>query len=420
MSEQQPTKSKQNIIRFPSTRKERRRMLRESRDPRVRLTVLLRAVCGWLLVVATVLFLLSNYQLFTPTSIRSLAEYAIAGLKQHEGDITTINYANSTFSDAALFDAGIAYADNDSLYLARPGSVTTMKYTLGYSSPVVEANDNYVLVYDRGGMQAVLTNSATAVAELTVDSAIITGSIGQDGHFVLVTDEQGYRTAVAVYDASGNEVFKYQSSEYYIVSSCLSPDGKTLAVLAFRQDGVSLHSHVLFYDVSSGSLNSDVTLEDALGMALCYPENGTAAALCDDGLYLVHRGGDAEHVLTSASSDMIAFTTQDNILALATRSYSGGARSDLYTVRGGTLSGPYSLSEEPSALAVSAKGTAVLSASGVTVYDTSFTPQWSNTEAVGARRVLLTDDGTVCALYTKNARLFTAHSEHSEDLTNAY
>lgn len=417
MSEQQPTKSKQNIIRFPSSRKERRRLLRESKDPRVRLTALLRSVCGWLLVVCTVLFLLSNYRLFTPTSIRSLAEYAVAGFKQHEGDITTINYENGTFSDAALFEAGIAYADNDSLFLARPGSVTTMKHTLGYSSPVVETSDDYVLVYDRGGMQAVLTNSATAVAELSLDSAIITGSMGQDGRFVLVTDEQGYRTAVAVYDTSGKEVFKYQSSEYYIVSADLSPDGKTLAALAFRQDGVTLNSHVLFYDVSSGSLDADVTLEDTLGMALCYSGN-TAAVLCDDGLYMIGRGGEAEHTLTVASSDLISLTAHDNTLAIATRSYSG-ARSDLYTIRGGTLSGPYALSEEPSALAVSAAGTAVLSASGVTVYDTSFTPQWRNTEAVGARRVLMTKDGTVCALYTKNARLFTAHSEHSEEVTNA-
>ena len=420
MSEQQPTKPKQNIIRFPSSRKERRRLLRENRDPRVRITTLLRSVCGWLLLVSVVLFLLSNYRLFTPTSIRSFAEYAIAGMRQHEGDITTINYENGTFSDAELFESGIAYADNDSLFLARPGSVTTMKYTLGYSSPVVEANSSYVLVYDRGGMRAALTNSATVVAELDLGSAIITGSIGRDGKFVLVTDDQGYRTAVTVYDASGKEVFKYQSSEYYIVSASLSPDGKTLAALAFRQDGVALNSYMLFYDVSSGTLDANVTLEDTLGMALCYPESGTAAALCDDGLYLVHRNGEAEHVLTAAASDLISFTTHGEMLALATRSYSSGARSDVYTIRGGTLSGPYSLSAEPSALAISAAGTAVLSAPGATMHDTSLAPQWSNTEAVGARRVLLTDDGTVCALYTKNARLFTARSEHSEDLTNAY
>ena len=46
-------------------------------------------------------------------------------------------------------------------------------------------------------------------------------------------------------------------------------------------------------------------------------------------------------------------------------------------------------------------------------------PLWHNSEAVGARSVLLTDDGTLFALYAKNTRLFTAHSEQSEDISHA-
>ena len=84
----------------------------------------------------------------------------------------------------------------------------------------------------------------------------------------------------------------------------------------------------------------------------------------------------------------------------------------------GKLSEPRGLEEEPSALAVSGAGVAALSASGVSVYNTGLVPQWSNADAVGARRLLLTDDGTVYALYTRNARLFTAHSERSEEIAD--
>ena len=72
--------------------------------------------------------------------------------------------------------------------------------------------------------------------------------------------------------------------------------------------------------------------------------------LCDDGLYLVTRRGSSEHALTVGTSDLIAVATRDNAMVLAIRSYSGGARSDLYTVRGGTVYGPEPLDEEPSAL----------------------------------------------------------------------
>lgn len=419
MSEQQPRKNKQNIIRFPSSGKERRRLLREHKDPRLRITAAARTICGWLLVIGTFLFLLTNYSLFSPSSLRSLVQYTIAGLHRTDDAITTITYQNGTFSDGALFHSGLAYADSDSLFLARPGGTTDLQYALGYSDPVVETNGDYVLAYDRGGMQAALVNAAGPTAELTLSSPIITGSIGKGGRFVLVTDEQGYHTAVSVYDAHGKEIFKFQSSDYYIVSAGLSPDGKTLAALAFQQNGVSLDSHVQFYDVSNGKLHADAALPNALGIELCYTDNNTAAVLCDDGLYLVNRRGTAEQVLTSASGDLIAFAKQDNALALATRSYAGNARADLYTVRGGTLSGPYALPEEPTALSVSSAGTAVLSASGAAVYDSTFAPRWRNSDAVGARRLLLTGDGTLFALYTKNARIFTARSTNSEDLSHA-
>ena len=111
MSEQQPTQKKQNIIRFPASKKERRRLLRESKDKRVRLVGTLRMACGWLLIIGTALFLLTNYQLFSPSSLRSFAEYAAAGLQRREGDITTINYESGAFSDGALFQNGLAYAE---------------------------------------------------------------------------------------------------------------------------------------------------------------------------------------------------------------------------------------------------------------------------------------------------------------------
>ena len=48
MSEQNP---KQNIIRFPLSRRERRQRLFDSKDARIRTTALLRMLCGWALVL---------------------------------------------------------------------------------------------------------------------------------------------------------------------------------------------------------------------------------------------------------------------------------------------------------------------------------------------------------------------------------
>ncbi len=417
MSDQKNTPPHQNVIRFPVSQWERRQRMRESRDPRIRATAVLASICGWALLAGTILFLIMNYRAFSPTSLHTLANYIVAGARSHDGDITTINYENETFNDGALFESGLAYADSDALFLSRAGSMTTLRYGLGYSDPAVESCSSHVLVYDRGGVNAALVNSASATAELELESTILNGSIGKDGHFVLVTNEHGYRTAAAVYDTAGKEVFKYRASEYYIVSAQLSPDCKTLSVMGFRQNGITLESHVLFFDVASGKQYADAVLSDSLGISLTYSENSAAFVLCDNGLFRITRIGNYEQLLELSAQDLIASTSQSTMMAIAVRSYQNGARCDLYTVRGGTLHGPYGLPEEPSTLAISNAGTAVLSAAGVSVYNTAGQPLWHNTDAVGAHRVLMTDDGTVFLLYTRNARIFTAHSTQSEELT---
>ena len=127
-----------NLIRFPATG-----------DPRIRFVTKLRFVCGWLLAVGAFCFVLTHYGLFAPSAIQRTVQYALAGARQHEGDITNIEFENDIFSDGALFESGLAYADSDALYLSRPGSMTTFQVTIGYSNPVVESCQTNVLVYDR-------------------------------------------------------------------------------------------------------------------------------------------------------------------------------------------------------------------------------------------------------------------------------
>lgn len=408
-----PQRTPRNVVHFPRSRQERARLLRESVDPRARLCGRLRKACGWLLVFCSIAFCIVNYRLLTPSSIRSMASFAAAGLRQGGGDLTSIPYENGSFRDAALFSSGLAYADSDSLYFARPGGALMMRYALPFTSPVVESSHDFVLAYERGGHGVGLYNTYAPVAELTQSSSIITGTISPNGSFAIVTDEQGYRTAVYVYDSRGNSVFQWQSSKYYIVSAALSDDGKQLAVLAFDQQSATLDTHLLLFRTDRQEVQSDQVLSGALGLQATFLSDNSVAALCDNGLYLVKSKGEPVQLLSFATSDLLSFSISEGTVAVATRSYVGGARSDVYLLRGDKLSAPLSISEEPTALALSRSGLAILTASGVSVYKTDLSPVWHNPEAVGARRVLLADDGTVYALYSKNARLFTARTTQS-------
>ena len=81
MSEQNP---KQNIIRFPLSRRERRQRLLDSKDARIRTTASLPHALRLALVLGTALFLIANYRIFTPTSLRTLGSYIAAGIRSHD------------------------------------------------------------------------------------------------------------------------------------------------------------------------------------------------------------------------------------------------------------------------------------------------------------------------------------------------
>lgn len=408
------------MIHFPSSRKRKELLQRRiEKDIRAKVCIRLRTACGWLLLTCFLLFLLSHYYLFTPSSMSNIVNYAVSGMRQHEGDLATITFSGGNFSDAALLGAGLAYADGDALYIASPGSPGTVAQKLGYSEPVVESSDEYILAYDRGGTRALLSRSFSLLGELTLTAPIVTGSLADNGYFVLITDEQGYHTACTVYDSQAKEVFQWCSSEYYIISAALSSDKKTLAVLAFRQEDLTMTTHVFFYNINYEEQTvPDALLSDCLGMELIWLSHGAVGVLADNGLHVVRSDGTAEQVLHIPRGDLLAFALHNRMMAVALRSYSGESRSNIYLLRAdGALHGPFPLSEEASAVAVSEAGFAALTGSGVFMYRQDASPLWRNAEAVGAKRILLTNDGTIIALFAKYAHLFTEHSRQSEDLS---
>ena len=59
---------------------------------------------------------------------------------------------------------------------------------------------------------------------------------------------------------------------------------------------------------------------------------------------------------------------------------------------------------------------AILTSSGLTVYNSSMRALWKNESAIGAQDINLTDDGGVWIIYSKQAEHVSTSSDTSEDL----
>ncbi len=406
----------QNVTPFPTSRRERRRLLRRSGDVRLRVVSALRALTGWVLTVAVLAFLAVNFRLLSPESLRRTASYARAGLTAAQGDLHTIPYASGSASDAAVFDGGLVLADSDTIYVSKPGGLNQLTLQLSYAHIALDASQNFILAYDRGAKGLTLANALSTLVQTELHSDILAASVSDQGDYVVVSGESGYKSAVTVYSSEGKQKYKWSSSEYYVQSAALSISGRRMAALGFRMNGTALESKLLFFDLGAEDIAGEVSLGAALGLEVRFLSESTVGALCDTGAFVVSRAGKLLAQQSYDADDLLGFGWGGQHLVYATRSYVRAARSELHLLDGdGHAPEPLYLSQELQSLSCAAGQVAVLTPTGLHLYDSALRPLWSDTAAAGGRRVLLGDDGTAFVLMSKHARLFTKNTVEGPD-----
>lgn len=398
----------ENVSAFPMSRKERKRLLRRSRDGRLRMLLVARTITGWALAIGVIAFIMVNYRLFAPESIKRWTSYAKMGITATTGDLTTINYSAGSVVDAVLFQGGLALADSDTLYVAKPGGLSQLSVQLSYANMTLDTAGEYVLAYDRGSTGITLASALAPRFQTTMTSNILCATVAQNGNCAVVTDESGYKSAVTVLDADGKQVYKWSSSEYYVQSAAISPTGKRLAALAFRLNGAQVETSLLFFDINSDSIAAQSVLGSTLGLEVRFLSEDTVGAVADTATFLAKRDGTVITQMTYDAVDFMGFAFDSDQVAVATRSYQQGARSQVVLLStNGKTSAPLYLSEELQSFAMKNKTVCVLTTAGLHLFDSNFTPLWSDATASGGRRVLLGEDGTAFVLFSKQARLFS-------------
>jgi hypothetical protein len=406
---------KPQIAPFSAERRARRRAARRAADKRLRTVARLRHFFGWVTAAAFVLFWAANMSLFSRDSLHQLGSIITAGL-DHADAGTLIQYATENTATVSAYADGLAVADSDVFNLQKPGAVQLTE-PLGYSSPTLLSNEHYVFAYDRGGYSAMLTTSISVTSKVTLESPIITGCLGQNGDYALITNETGYKSAVTVFSANGEQRFKWATPDYYFESAALSPDGRRLAVAAFSQTETEFEGTLFFRDLGSEEISSQVSLGSTVPLAAGFLDGDTAAVVGDYGTFIVSRKGETIKSIGYAADDLDAYCFGEGSLVLGTHSYSGKARTSLSIFDAeGAETGPLLAAEDLQAIGYDGARLALLTASGLRVYDSALRPLWENASAAGARAILLNADGSVWAAYSKQADRLSASSDTSEAL----
>ncbi len=263
-------KLKSNITRF-------------RQDKRLAVTGALYSLAMLGMLACVVFGIVRWHDSLRPENLARLASYVKAA-----GTITDLftEYRFEAGLDTVYepFGAGLAVASGDTYSFVSGLGDKGYSIQLRYNDPAIRVGDEYVLLYDRGGTGFCVANGYAEYLNSNTESPILTASMNRRGDFVLVTDEQGYRSAVSVYDDRQQLQCQWFTYQYYVLMASVSPDGQAFAVAGLGQDGLDLVTRVLYFRIGEQEPAWTVDLGEKQIWSLTHDKSGGLIIGCADGL----------------------------------------------------------------------------------------------------------------------------------------
>ncbi|MBR5391010.1 MAG: hypothetical protein IK141_06925 [Clostridia bacterium] len=312
-------KLKDNITRF-------------RQDKRLAVVGALRslALLGMLAIVVFCIF--RYHEDLAPSNLKRLSAY-LKTANAASDPFTEYRFESGLNTCCAPFRTGLAVISGDT-YSFVSGTGNLYSLQLDYRTPAICASDKYVLIYDRGGKSFCVANSYAEYLRDALTSPIISASMNRESDFALVTNEEGYRSAVTVYNGRQKFLCKWMTSQFYVLSASVSPRGDAFAALCLSEEQLEARTEIRYFTIGRETPDWSFSLGEKQVYSLTHDNSGGLLILCDDGLYRLDKDG-RQTASIPFSAPPIRFSAQEGgDLLIAFSNADQGAQNTLVWVVG--------------------------------------------------------------------------------------
>lgn len=161
---------------------------------------------------------------------------------------------------SAVLNDLVLSGDGDGLsaYAAPQSLVWNINYQM--TEPVMRVAEDYVLVMDVGGKNAVICSKEGLLYQVVTQYPILTGSINKNGWVTLI-GEEGLEHEILVYSNTGSQVLRRITSgteDGQPMAAVLNDEGTCLVTAYTAYDSTALKGRVTFFDLTvSGGTYTD-------------------------------------------------------------------------------------------------------------------------------------------------------------------
>ena len=248
------------------------------------LTVVLTLVVVLAVVVAAAWKDLSSLD-----SVRRLFSYNKVQ-QDEQGKAELYSFSNDRSNVFALLGDHLIVASTTNVsVLGSDGSIVCSE-NVKLTTPSIAVGGQTAAVYDIGGRSLLVFSASGLVRDMSSDLSgdILSVSLNSSDYMALNAEKSGYKSAVTMYDASGEKVLEFNSSERYVIDATVLRDCKHMAAVTLGESGGIFADTVNIYSLGSDKPTAVNTLTGSLLLSTGSVA-GTLACLTDEGLTLFTR-----------------------------------------------------------------------------------------------------------------------------------
>ena len=376
-----------------------RRVAKRRRRPLLVLLAVAAVLAG--IVTAAVLLDRSGVD-----GLRRSIIYAKA-VKDENGCAQLYRYNSDQSGHFASLDGSLVSVSMHQLTVLDEKNRTLYDESVKFQTPSLQSRGGRAVAYDVGGTEVYVLSDKGLVYKLDCAGEVLNASLNQKGWLTVVCGESGCKAAVRVYDAEGEAVFAFRSSDRFVMTAALSADSRTLAAVTMGQENGVFASYVVFYRVNSDKEAGRCTLRgsvvydlNAAGSGFCAVTEEQLCFLSGDGVMTAAYDYGGDYLRRVSVSD-------DGYAAVLLGRYRTGTQHRIVTVNGeGKELAALEIDAEVASLSAAGRYVAVLTGEELVIYDKQLKPCAQLQEVSQAREVLMRSDGSAVLAGSMAASLY--------------
>lgn len=303
------------------------------------------------------------------------------------------------------FKNGLAVLSPEGIIYVNPVGKEELSVKTAFSNPALQVNDKRLLAFDIGGKSLLMTSDYSVILNKTTDAAIINAQMNEKNWVALITNDEGYKSGLTVYNDRQHEVFRWQTSENYLIDADVAPGCKYLAVCASRYSEGEIVSSLVGFNLDSVEAMWQLDLGSVLAVSVNCLTDDRICVLTDSGLLFINRQGEIIERFNFDGMTLKFFSDEgDGFLTLMfTRNRVGSMNLIMSMDYSGAIIAEHETDEAISQLKANKESVVTLSSDGITVYTRELKQRGIYPDASACRDIAVGPDGRVFGILSNSA-----------------